>query len=109
MIRPYYESKRDHALQVIDEVMADLPIRVHKPEGALFLWLWFEGLPITSEALYRELMALGVFVLPSRPFYPPGPSDWRHQDECIRVNYAASEDAVIAGLTQIAQVVRSHF
>lgn len=109
LIRPYYERKRDHALQVIDEVMADLPVRVHKPEGALFLWLWFEGLPITSEALYRELMALGVFVLPSRPFYPPGPSDWRHQDECIRVNYAASEDTVIAGLTQIAQVVRSHF
>ncbi|MDG0992175.1 MAG: valine--pyruvate transaminase [Luminiphilus sp.] len=109
LIRPYYERKRDQALQVIEQVMDDLPVRVHKPEGALFLWLWFDGLPITSEALYQELMALGVFVLPSRPFYPSELSNSRHQDECIRVNYAASEGAVTSGLTQIAQVVRSHF
>lgn len=108
LIRPYYERKRDHALQVIDTVMADLPVRVHKPEGALFLWLWFEALPVSSEALYQQLMAMGVFVLPSRPFYPPAQSSWRHQDECIRINYAASEEVVVSGLTQIAEVVRSH-
>ncbi len=23
---------------------------IHKPEGAIFLWLWFKDLPITTEA-----------------------------------------------------------
>ena len=109
LVRPYYEKKRDHALSVIEEVMADLPIRVHKPEGALFLWLWFEHLPVTSETLYQELMAQGVFVLPSRPFYPESETPWRHQQECIRVNYAAPDEAVVMGLTVIARVVREHF
>ena len=109
LVRPYYEQKRDHALSVIEEVMADLPIRVHKPEGALFLWLWFEHLPVTSETLYQELMAQGVFVLPSRPFYPEAETPWRHQEECIRVNYAAPDESVVLGLTVIAQVVRNHF
>ena len=109
LIRPHYEKKRDHALSVIEEVMSDLPVRIHKPEGALFLWLWFEGLPVTSENLYQQLMARGVFVLPSRPFYPPAQSSWRHQDECIRVNYAASDETVVKGLTEIAQVVREQF
>ena len=109
LVRPYYERKRDYALAVIEEVMADLPIRIHKPEGALFLWLWFENLPVTSETLYQELMAQGVFVLPSRPFYPEVETPWRHQEECIRVNYAAPDESVVMGLTVIAQVVREHF
>ena len=97
LIRPHYEQKRDHALAVIAEVMSDLPIRVHKPEGALFLWLWFEDLPVTSETLYQQLMARGVFVLPSRPFYPETERSWRHQEECIRVNYAAPDETVVKG------------
>ena len=89
--------------------MAELPVRVHKPEGALFLWLWFEGLPVTTTELYRELMDQGVFVLPSRPFFPDPAADWRHQDECIRVNYAGPEAMVSEGIALIAEAVRSKF
>ena len=108
-VRPFYIRKRDHALQVIEQGMADLPVRVHKPEGALFLWLWFEGLPITTTELYQELMASGVFVLPSRPFYPQGFDDWRHRDECIRVNYAGPESEVTEGLEKIAEALRNAY
>ena len=109
LVRPFYRRKLDHALEVIEHTMADLPVRVHKPEGALFLWIWFEGLPVTTTDLYRELMDQGVFVLPSRPFFPDPAADWRHQDECIRVNYAGPEAMVSEGIALIAEAVRSKF
>lgn len=109
LVRPFYQRKRDHALAVIEHAMADLPLRVHKPEGALFLWLWFEGLPITAHQLYQELMGQGVFVLPGHHFYPTKIEGWRHQQECIRVNYAAPDEAVTEGLQIIARVARQAF
>ena len=109
LVRPFYRRKLDHALEVIEHTMADLPVRVHKPEGALFLWLWFEGLSVTTTELYRELMDQGVFVLPSRPFFPDPEADWRHQDEYISVNYAGPEAMVSEGIALIAEAVRSKF
>ena len=109
VVRPYYQGKLAHALDVVSTTMADLPVRVHKPEGALFIWLWFEKLPISSHALYRDLMAQGVFVLPSQHFYPSVVEGWRHQHECLRINYAAEEDTVAQGLALIADTARKAY
>lgn len=109
LVRPFYRRKLDHALEVIDHTMAELPVRVHKPEGALFLWLWFEGLPVTADQLYQELMAQGVFVLPGHHFYPAPIEGWRHQQECIRVNYAGPDAVVAEGLQRIAKAVKKQF
>jgi len=40
-----------------------LPYHVHKPEGAFFLWLWFEGLPVSSQELYERLKKRGVAII----------------------------------------------
>jgi valine--pyruvate aminotransferase len=109
VIRPYYEKRLRHALAVVNDTMAHLPVRVHKPEGALFIWLWFKDLPVTSEVLYQQLMAEGVYVLAGHHFYPDVNEGWRHQHECIRVNYAGEEAVVEEGLTRIAQQVTRLF
>lgn len=109
VVKPFYEQKRQHALAVIDHCMADIPVRIHQPEGALFLWLWFEDLQVTSHQLYEALVAVGVFVIPGEHFFP-GVSDtsWRHRYECIRINYAGPDATIEQGIALVAQVVRRY-
>jgi len=69
-IRPYYELRSRQAVDWLREACAGLPLRIHRPEGAFFLWLWFPGLPVTSQELYRRLKARGVLVLSGHHFFP---------------------------------------
>ena len=59
-VRPHYAALRHFAVQALREACAGLPLRIHEPEGAFFLWLWFPGLPIDSAELYRRLKHRGV-------------------------------------------------
>ena len=106
-IRPHYQAKAERALAAVGEEMAGLNVRVHDPEGAFFLWLWFEGLPITSAELYQRLKARGVLVVPGHYFFPGLAGEWRHRHECIRMNYAGDDAAVRRGLRLIAEEVRA--
>lgn len=106
-IRPFYQSKAEHALHLIDSTMADLPVRVHRAEGALFLWLWFENLPITANEFYQRLVERGVYVIPGHHFYPGLEDDWHHRHECIRLNYAAADSDVEQGINIIAELAHS--
>ena len=108
-ILPHYQSKVNHALSMVNWFMRDLPVRVHCAEGAIFLWLWFERLPITSGELYQRLVHKGVYILPGHHFFPGLNDDWRHRHECIRVNYAAADDIVETGLQLIADTVREAY
>ncbi|SVD71253.1 uncharacterized protein METZ01_LOCUS424107, partial [marine metagenome] len=78
-------------------------------EGALFLWLWFEDLPITSQELYERLKARGVLVVSGHYFFPGLDEPWRHKDECIRVTYAQDDKVVQKGLSIIADEVRKAY
>ncbi|MBX2869262.1 MAG: valine--pyruvate transaminase [Acidiferrobacterales bacterium] len=110
VVKPYYQKRSDEAIERIREVMADLPVRVHVSEGAIFLWLWFENLPISSEELYQRLKVRGVLVIAGEHFFPGlTEPEWQHTKECIRVSYAASEDAVREGLKIIAEEVRNAY
>ncbi len=106
VIRPFYERKARRALAQLTAEMADLPFAVHEPEGALFLWLWFEGLPITSAELYERLKARGVLVVSGHYFFPGLDGAWRHRDECLRVTYAQDDAVVEQGLSILADEVR---
>lgn len=110
-IRPFYEARAQMALSACQTHLAELPCRVHKPEGAIFLWLWFEGLPITSQALYERLKARGVLVVPGEHFFMglDDQSDWPHSRECIRVTYTQAPERVEAGIKVIAEEVRAVF
>jgi len=104
-IAPFYRQRADQTVQWFRQALGDLPYRIHRPEGAIFLWLWFENLPISSQLLYERLKARGVLVVPGHNFFPGITDDWRHQQECIRVSYAQDGAVVKAGIATIAEEV----
>jgi valine--pyruvate aminotransferase len=107
IVRPHYEQRAQQALECMREAFAGLDWRVHVPEGAFFLWMWFPNLPIPSWGLYKRLKARGLFVLSGHYFFPPALDDVSHHRECIRVSYAQSPEAVRRGLEIIADEIRS--
>lgn len=109
VVKPHYEGKAQRAVEWFREELAGLPYRIHKPEGAIFLWLWFEGLPITSHELYERLRDRGVVVVSGHYFFPGLEADWAHRDECLRVSYAMDEKTVREGIRIIAAEVRRAF
>jgi len=106
VIKPYYQSKAELAISYVRQEMAGLEFYIHKPEGAFFLWLWFKGMPITSQALYERLKQRGVVVVPGQYFFPGLQEEWQHKYECIRMSYAQDEAIVKAGIEIIADEVR---
>jgi valine--pyruvate aminotransferase len=94
------------AVNLHQDACRDVPLRIHRPEGAFFLWLWFPGLPITSDELYRRIKARGVLVLSGHHFFPGLAEDWRHRHECLRMNYSQAPQSVAAGVRVIAEEVR---
>jgi len=109
IIRPFYESKVKRAVAQLREEMSGVPFSIHKPEGALFLWLWFEDLPITSRELYERLKERGVLVVSGHYFFPGLDAPWKHKDECIRVTYAQDDKVVEKGLSIIAEEVKKSY
>ena len=109
VIQPYYKSRMEHVTESIHRQMRGLPYRLHKPEGAFFVWLWFPGLPISDEELYARLKKQNVYIVPGRFFFPGLDEPWQHRNECIRVSYAGDEAAVEKGIGIIADEVRQAF
>ena len=108
LIRPYYEEKAQRAIALLHEELAGVDYYVHKAEGAIFLWLWFPGLPVTSQELYQRLKQRGVLVIPGQYFFPGLDDDpWRHKQECIRMTYSMNDDVVREGIKIIAEEVKA--
>jgi len=105
-IKPYYQSRVQHAIALLHRELAGVDYFIHKTEGAFFLWLWFPGLPATCQTLYERLKHRGVLILPGHYFFPGMQEDWRHMHECIRISYAMDEATVTAGIRIIAEEVR---
>jgi valine--pyruvate aminotransferase len=105
MIRPYYQQRVKQAVSWVNTALEGYPCRVHTPEGAIFLWLWFEGLPITSETLYQRLKSRGVLVIAGEHFFPGLEGEWGHRHECIRISYAQDPASVEAGIYIIGEEV----
>lgn len=109
IIRPFYQEKAELAMALLLSELDGYGFHVHKPEGALFLWLWFEGLPVSSQELYERLKTRGVLVIPGHHFFPGLKDDWRHTRECIRVTYSQDQAMVEAGLKIIAEEVKKAY
>lgn len=106
VVNPYYQSKCTHAFDTLSSALKGLDYHLHKPEGAMFLWLWMRDLPIGSHELYERLKARGVVVVPGHYFFPGLTEDWKHKDECIRISYAYDEETVSKGLAIIADEIK---
>ena len=107
VIRPHYAARAARAVDRLRAGLGDYPLRIHKPEGAFFLWLWMPGLPITNAALYERLKARGVVVVSGQYFFPGlQDDDWPHKHECIRISYADEWSRIERGLAVIVEEVR---
>lgn len=109
VVAPFYRARMEHAARVFKQELTGLPCRIHQPEGAIFLWLWFEGLPISSEVLYQRLKARGVLVVSGHHFFPGLAVAWQHSHECIRVTYCQNAAVVEQGAAIIGDEVRRVF
>ncbi len=112
-VRPYYYARRESALQLVEEFWQGRSYRLHRCEGALFLWLYMDDLKVTSRELYFALKERGVVVVPGEYFFfgrergDEVETAWQthpHRYKCLRLNYTASEAEVRDGLRIIAEV-----
>ena len=110
IIRPYYMEKSARTRKFInDSFPDDINYSVHKSEGALFLWLWFKGLPVSTMDLYERLKQRGVLIVPGSYFFFGRNSKCGHENECIRLTYSQSDDSVRRGIRILAgEVIKAY-
>lgn len=106
VIRPYYQAKFSVLETALDAAMSpDLPWFLHRGEGAIFAWMWFQDLPITDWELYQQIKQAGVIVVPGSPFFPGLQEDWAHKHQCIRISLTATDEELAVGMRRIAEIV----
>jgi len=105
IVKPYYQAKADIAVKLFNDIFGNSNAKLHKLEGAFFMWLWFPDLKITSEELYQQLKAKGVYIIPGHNFFIGMDDTWPHQHQCIRINYAKDETTLRKGLKSIYREV----
>ncbi|MGS0675204.1 valine--pyruvate transaminase [Shewanella sp. 125m-1] len=105
VIKPFYQQKSEFAVALLQQSITDSRFKIHKPEGAMFLWLWFDKLPITTMELYSRLKARGVLIVPGEYFFFGLEEDWEHAHQCLRMNYVQDEAKMRAGIAIISEEV----
>ncbi|HDY7969461.1 TPA: valine--pyruvate transaminase [Vibrio vulnificus] len=105
VIKPFYQQKSQRAVELLQAAMPDDRFRIHKPEGAIFLWLWFDELPITTMELYQRLKARGVLIVPGEYFFIGQEDNWVHAHQCLRMNYVQDDELMQKGIAIIAEEV----
>lgn len=107
VIHPFYHHQSQLAVSLLKKELGRYPMKIHKPEGAIFLWVWFEGLPISSQALYERLKAQDTLIIPGEHFFVGlDISDYPHAHECIRMSIAQDAATLEKGIAVIGEVVR---
>jgi len=105
VIEPFYRQKAETAMQLFNDIFSDLPVYIHKLEGAFFMWLWFKDSKYTSEELYSKLKEQDIYVIPGHNFFININDSWEHKHQCIRINYAKNEKTLRKGLEAIKQII----
>ncbi|MFK8110786.1 MAG: valine--pyruvate transaminase [Rubripirellula sp.] len=108
VIQPFYRQRSEQAQSFVRESFDDsIPYHIHRSEGAFFLWLWFEDLPITSQEFYQRLKARNVLVVPGNHFFfGVDDQNWAHRNECLRISFTMPEEIVRDGFRVIAEEAR---
>ncbi|MDJ0880606.1 MAG: valine--pyruvate transaminase [Gammaproteobacteria bacterium] len=109
IIRPFYQERCQLAVKWLQQSLDDQRLHIHLPEGAIFLWLWFEGLSITTSDLYQELKKEKLLVVPGKYFFPGQKTVSDHAQSCIRMNYVQSEADLRKGIEILARVVKKYW
>lgn len=113
VVQPFYRARSKFAQDCIHGFWKGRDYRVHRSEGAIFLWLYLPELSIPTMELYAELKNRGVVIVPGEYFFfglESGSDEetaWKrhpHREKCIRLNYSKGEDEVREGLRIIAEM-----
>jgi valine--pyruvate aminotransferase len=107
-VKPFYVEKSRQAREFVAAIFGDdFDYYVHRSEGALFLWLWFPGLPIRSRELYERLKKRGVLIISGHYFFfGHDDESWSHRHECLRMTFTMDEGIVKRGIQAIGEEVR---
>lgn len=107
VIRPFYRQRATEARQWLCEALDDsVPYRLHESDGAFFLWLWLEDLPISSSELYQRAKRRGVLVISGHYFFfGIDDPDWAHRNECLRISFTAEPEILKEGLHRLADEI----
>ena len=105
VIKPFYHHKVMQTITLIRRYLSADRCLIHKPEGAIFLWLWFRDLPISTELLYQRLKARGVLMVPGHFFFPGLEHDWPHTHQCMRMNYVPDAENIERAIQILAEEV----
>lgn len=103
LIQPFYKQRCELALNLLRTAISDSRLHIHKPEGSMFLWLWFEGLEIGTSELYQRLKEKGLLVVPGKYFFPGQSAVSAHAESCVRMNYVQSEQELVRGIEILAR------
>lgn len=107
VIQPFYRKQAELAISLLQKEFANFPVKIHKPEGAIFLWVWFENLPVSTTKLYEMLKQQGTLIIPSEHFFVGiDTANYPHAKECIRLSIAQDEKTLTDGIATIGRVVR---
>ncbi|HCM0845917.1 TPA: valine--pyruvate transaminase [Vibrio parahaemolyticus] len=109
VIKPFYKQKSQRAVELLQQAITDERFRIHKPEGAIFLWLWFDELPITTMELYQRLKARGVLIVPGEYFFIGQKDEWDHAHQCLRMNYVQDDEMMQKGIAIIEEEVEKAY
>ncbi|AGH79948.1 valine--pyruvate transaminase [Psychromonas sp. CNPT3] len=107
VIKPYYYKKSQQAIIFLQQKIKTPKMRIHQVEGSLFLWLWFDDLPIHSKELYKRLKEKGLLIVSGHYFFPGLSQDWKHTQQCIRLNYAQDKEIVRRGIDVLADEINA--
>lgn len=112
-IQPFYQKQADLAVSILKKHFSGSlkeRLLIHQPEGAIFLWLNFPGLPVPAQTLYQRLKARGTLIIPGEPFFIGfDTANYPHARECIRISIAQSEKTLEQGIAAIAEEVGKAF
>ncbi|MXP60696.1 valine--pyruvate transaminase [Pantoea sp. Taur] len=103
VIKPFYQAKVSETIAILRRYLPEDRCLIHKPEGAIFLWLWFRDLPISTEALYQRLKARGVLMVPGHFFFPGLEQEWPHTHQCMRMNYVPDAEKIERAVQILAE------
>ena len=107
VIRPFYQGRADLAVRLLRDAIDDPRLHIHKPEGSMFLWLWFEELGITTSELYQRMKQNGLLVVPGKYFFPGQAGVSAHGESCIRMNFVQSEAELARGIDILARELKA--
>ena len=104
VIKPFYYQRVQETIATIRRYLPEERCLIHKPEGAIFLWLWFGSADLHRAAVSapettRCADGAGRLLLPGLD------KPWPHTHQCMRMNYVPDPEKIEAGVKILAEEI----